>query len=610
MSTASSPRLLYFNGINGDSGEYDLPPMTGQELSILIRGQSQPENLNELRFRHRQRTQRHLGVKEGVDPKDLRQAGWGVIFAHDEDPAIIDALSTLIDHRAAQAGDHFRLYAEGDGHLANAGTGELETKQAFLARHGAGPGPADPERVPYYLLIVGSPERIPYRFQTQLDVQYAVGRIHFETPEEYANYAASVVQAESGAVKLPRQAAFWGVANPDDDATQMSADFLVQPLLDQLTPKHRDWTFNTYLRAQATKEQLTQLLDGRQTPALLFTASHGMGFALESTRQLAHQGALLCQDWPGPQQWQKAIPQDFYFAGDDLTGSANLLGLIAFFFACYGAGTPDYDDFSQQAFKERQLIAPYPFLAQLPTRMLGTPKGGALAVIGHVERAWGYSFAWPDVHGPQTTVFESMLQRLLTGHPVGSALEYFNERYAELSTVLGDELEEIEFGKKYDPDRLASMWTANNDARGYAILGDPAVRLPVADAGEAALERALIHLASAAGVGTALAASAPERETATPSGAAAAFPKTVDFSAESAADAETDLNTVIVSTYVAAEADDPHSRTLIACTKLVLDGESETTIYDPVASEQMLILHQQTVAQAVTARLAYLRQRA
>jgi len=479
--------ILYFNGIDGSTGDYSMPPMSSGKLAGFITGEEKPENLDELKFRHTQGE--HYGLAEGIDPKNLSKSGWGIIFTHDADPAVKEALGELIALRKDQAGERFRIYEKEEGYRPG------ESKPRFLARHNVSPGPVDPERMPYYLMIVGSPAAIPYEFQYQLDVQFAVGRIFFNTLQEYADYAAGVKAAETGKIRLPREMSFFGVANPDDKATNLSSDYLVKPLFERLAKDQPNWSFNTFLKDQASKSQLSRLLGGDMTPALLFTASHGLSFPLNDSRQISHQGALLCQDWPGPLQWKGrgGIPQDFYFTGEDLTRYANLSGLIAFYFACYGAGTPLNDEFSKQTFKKREAIAPYPFLAGLPTKMLSNSKGSALAVVGHVERAWGYSFAWPGVE-PQTTVFESTLKRLLEGHPVGSAFEFFDDRYAELASDLSIELEEIEYGKKANPYELAGMWTANNDARSYVILGDPAVRLPVVAGEESSAGRTVIEV--------------------------------------------------------------------------------------------------------------------
>ncbi len=463
---------LVFNGLDAATGQYELPPLSHAELAQIIQGQNPPENLAELRERHRLHTTAHLGVVEGVDPNRLDEAGWGVIFAHDADPAIAAALGELIEHRRAQAGAAFHLLAGDDG----VHPGERKTQ--WLARHGVGPGPADPAKLPYYLLIVGSPEQIPFEFQYQLDVQYAVGRLTFDTPQEYANYARSVVRAETGQVRRPAAVTFFSPANPDDKATHLSAEQLVAPLHAQLAAAQPDWQMELIQGDQATKAKLAARLRGDQTPALLFLAGHGLNFPSGHPRQRGHQGALVCQDWPGPLAWQQPIPPEFYFGADDIDGDTTAAGALVFCFACYGAGTPQLDNFAKLAFRQPTPIAPQPFVAGLPVKLLGLPQGGALALIGHVERTWGYSFRWPGA-GTQTAVFASTLTRLLKGFPVGSAVEFFNERYAELATTLTADLEDIDFGRQVDPVALAELWTANNDARGYAVIGDPAVRLSV-----------------------------------------------------------------------------------------------------------------------------------
>ena len=471
------PDQLIFNGINGASGGYLLPPLSARDISKLAQGEKlDPTHLSELRQRWEQISQPHFGVRELVqgDATKLSRSGWGVIFAHDADPAIREALRPLLDRRRVQAAEEKERYYQEYSGVRGYRPGE--SKQQFLARHGAGPGPADPEKVPYYLLIVGDPDAIPFRFQYQLDVQYAVGRLHFETGADYARYAENVVEAETNPRTHAQRAVFLGVRNAADQATQLSADHLVKPLAAKLAGELPQWQVESVLAEDATKARLGALLGGAETPSFLFSASHGMGFPNGDARQLAHQGALLCQDWPGPLQWQRPIPPEFYFAGDDLGNSPALRGMLAFFFACYGAGTPRQDDFAHLATGTPVEIAPHGFLARLPQQLL---KRGALAVVGHVERAWGCSFVWKRA-GEQLAVFEGSLLRLLQGQPLGRAIEFFNERYAELSSDLTNELEEVKYGKAPDDLELSGMWTSNNDARSYVIIGDPAVRLPVA----------------------------------------------------------------------------------------------------------------------------------
>ena len=104
-------------------------------------------------------------------------------------------------------------------------------------------------------------------------------------------------------------------------------------------------------------------------------------------------------------------------------------------------------------------------------------------MIGHIERAWGCSFLWGTGHRraqqAHLTVFTSTLEALMSGTRVGAALEFFNERYAEMAADLSQLIDAAEY-EEVDPSEVVNAWTASNDARGYAVFGDPAVRLEFA----------------------------------------------------------------------------------------------------------------------------------
>ena len=486
---------LFLNGIDAATGgplDGDFT-ITTDLIAKVARGQKlTPDDLRDAKIRKSLNDQggAHFGVAEGIDDTDLAQTGWSVIFPaglpQKSVDALKEALKPLLDLRKQQAAAQDEsFYKEVIG--PDLGYKNGESKNDFLKRFGRGPGPADPTKFPYYAMIVGSPETIPFTFQYQLDVQYAVGRIYFDKLEDYYRYATSVVAAETKKFARAKRAAFFGVANPDDRATNMSATTLIKPLAQQVQTQNKDWAVDMIDPAKATKANLANYMGGKQTPALLFTASHGMSFKMDDPRLLKHTGAILTQDWPGPKARVPVTDQQ-YFSADDIASDADVFGMFAFIFACYGGGIPRSDNFYRQAFGTQKDIAPYAFISQLPLKLLAHPNGGALGVFAHVERAWGASIQW-DGAVDDIGTFDSTVAALLNGKPAGAATEYFNSRYGEISTMLTEELDSTT-PEMQDDVKLAGLWTSNNDSRNYTFIGDPAVRLAAAPAATAAPERA------------------------------------------------------------------------------------------------------------------------
>ena len=339
---------------------------------------------------------RSFGIPFGMNVEKLDEAGWGVIFHEDTSHDIRAALEPLIAARKKQAGVRAKVLDFKKG----------EQTRSWYQRHRMSAGNVDPEIVPYYLLLVGPPELIPYEFQYLLGVEYAVGRLAFDSAGEYEQYARSIIAYENdNAVPNSKEIFYWGTRHLGDPATNLSASLLIEPLANGIPdaagalkrPIHADVGFNRTLRLadDAKKEALVAALRAKKPPAMLFTASHGMAVRSGQPKQRTDQGALLCQDWPS----FGSVKPEHILTATDVADDAKVHGLVAFLFACYGAGTPDVDQFLMDLSDAGHAPppAPQPFISALPKRLLAHPNGSALAVIGHIDRAWGFSeFSRPE----------------------------------------------------------------------------------------------------------------------------------------------------------------------------------------------------------------------
>lgn len=457
--------LVYLNGVDAETGEYLVPPLAEHDIASLARGEGRDAGKTTwLGNLVRRLKEPHLGLPLGVDPAKPAEAGWAAVFHEDEPAETREALAPLVAARGGRELD----YANG------------ETRRAWLRRQGVGEGSVLPEKVPYYLLLVGGPQRIPYDFQFLLDVDYAVGRLDLDSPADYRLYAESVIAYEQADEKTNvRSAVFFGSRHAFDPATKMSADLLVAPLAgrapgSESVAARYGFATRPVIGDEATKAGLSAVFHPGKAaaPAFCFTATHGLGWPKGHDRQVDEQGALICQDWAR----FGALDSNHYFSAANVGDDARVFGMVTFHFACYGAGTPARDSFAHVPGQAPPEIAEQPFGAKLPKRLLSHPAGSALAVVGHVERAWGYSIVTPSA-GPQLLPFTNAIGGILSGLPVGHAVKDFNERYAILSTELSGLLEEIGFGANIPDNELAQAWVERNDAQNYVVLGDPAVHL-------------------------------------------------------------------------------------------------------------------------------------
>ncbi len=432
----------------------------------------------------------HLATDYSVDdPNDLTQTGWCVLFASDADPAIQTQLQPLIDLRQKQVQDPnlFKVFSGSNGGVLPGQTAASWAMQRGVSLN----APVDPYQggVPYYILIVGSPERIPFEFQALLKMQWAVGRLAFDDLEDYGRYARAVVEYEDqGFRPLQRKsAAMWVTRNYGDLATAMLSGAICQDFLSSTNPLgiRSQFNFDAFPNEKATKAQLIEILRGNLPggpPAVFFTGSHGWDYSgTEAASQRRLQGSLITQEWiPGTPA--SAANQ---FTADDIPADAKLQGTMAFLFACFSGGCPTENSYQSNKDGSPISIAPSPMISRLPQALL---SHGTLAVIAHVDMAFPYAFQ--DVSGtPQVQAVRTPLELLMRGKRTGLAADSLSQMWSSLSSQRDLALKAMAVpgpgsGVALNTSAsgpLARLTIARDDARNYIVLGDPATKLRVTD---------------------------------------------------------------------------------------------------------------------------------
>ena len=429
-----------------------------------------------------------LGLDATIrDSSDFSQTGWGVLFASDVTEAIKAKLKPLLDRRRQQAGGEdadpddpvpslYQEFTVPDGISAWDWAVARKISLEASVRPWLG--------VPYYLLIVGSPEKITFEFQALLKMQFAVGRLYFDDVDDYGRYAEAVVAYETAAAPATtRTAAVWMTAIAGDSATQrlsgtMGDDFRV---VRHELGRSSSFAAQCFLAEKATHAQLGAVLAGGLDggrPAVIFLGTHGVRASAADPAQTAKQGALITQEWK--QQAPVAYGTNAFCAAD-LPASVRLDGAMVMMFACYGCGTPRNDSYRVNADGSPIPAANVNLIASLPQRMLAQ---GALAVLGHVDMAFSSSFCNED-GTPQPQVLRTPLELLMQGLPVGASADGLTQHWTQAAGQLqllpvpaSDASADQEDACA---DRKSHYVTTGVDARNYIVLGDPAVKLRVAE---------------------------------------------------------------------------------------------------------------------------------
>lgn len=321
-------------------------------------------------------------------------------------------------------------------------------------------------RLPRYVLIIGTPQEIPWSVQYALGTRRAVGRLPL-AGDALGHYVTALLDGWAGADVDIRAPLMWTVDLPGDITAEMRA-VLANPLQAQLTDDRLP-RFQHLTDGRATRAELLAALAAAR-PALVITSSHGL-----TEGAGAHLAGTL------------GLPVDARHQPVDLAGldAAMPPGAIWHAQACCSAGSEGPSKYAGLLGQGTSALAVVTAVAELGsavapavTRLLGR-EHPVRAIVGHVEPTFDWTLrAAGTGQGLGQDLVAALSANLHAGQPIGLAFQDYRAGVGELHTRWASCYEARASGDLTVRPELTRLRLTAFDRQSMVLLGDPTVTLP------------------------------------------------------------------------------------------------------------------------------------
>jgi len=427
--------------------------------------------------------------KAGLDIGNPREAGWTFLISEDEPlfEEIKQAIRPLADYRGMTNPDRPIIFR----------SGASDDWKTWVEENLVS-DPITDKPPPHYLLIVGSPELVPFEFQSMLSIRCCTGRLDIDNKiENLQTYVKKVIDIEKGNPIVTDNTVIFatdeGVNRTGcSDPTYYSHNYMAKPISRKLIQNQLKFKTNELMAEKATKQNLLDFAK-KSNPCLVFTASHGTSPEGEKADvREKYTGAIVCDGFRDSKDEQTSL-----ITVDDIPQDSSFVeGGIFFQFGCFSYGAPSISDVMELVKTGGWgglQYAPKSYVSPIPKKLLFNPHG-PLAFIGHLDVTLLNSFTDPKnpspdgEYDPRIDPLFTMMRRILNGDPVGLAITGLPQEtsFANRRSLADEQFRRLynyhQLKKISDDDyfpKLADTYLDSADAKNYLIFGDPAVSMKI-----------------------------------------------------------------------------------------------------------------------------------